>query len=313
MSIRLEFPLIANKSVQVDPKPIHKISVHPQADIIAAGDLFGHVSFYRDGKLMSVIDARPLKSKTRSEEGLQSLTFSASGDMLYVLNGLEVLAINTQGLEVAWSYKPKRMFAFLRSVPLDVVAGKDETVLVTTSSGQMVRLDRKARNIVERFDNDAPQSILVWQNKIIGTDGHHIRFWDWETLKRVSYEPVYSGRSYAIFPGTMHDTIILRGMSKYVELSLSTWEVVQEIPCPPGLPIAVSMSETSEIAMIQEDLIRIVSLEGKPERLLKPESGRPTSLKMQGMDKLLVGTHTGTVERFTLPNMKGELLERPVD
>lgn len=289
-------------SLLLEPGAVHtagirQIAVSRTSGRFATADTTGKLVLYAGGKPVQEIDLKPIVRKSRNEGDINRLVFSESGDLLYVTTGIDVVAVNVTNSTIAWTFAPKRMFGFLRSTPLDMVPDAEDGVIVSVSSGEIFRLDRKGRAIYHQHDNDAPQTMsrLSGPGHIVGGEGHLVHVWDGETGQRIQ-TAVLRLRHYSLAASPVAQLLAVRGVGRYEIVSTESWETVATIKTGAGLPHMAWSRDGGHLAVTEESEVTVWAPNGERVTSFQTPMARPLTVCAGTTDRsFLAGFSDGSL------------------
>lgn len=204
---------------------------------LAVGDLRGQVRIYRDMDEFEGIDIRPRRFKANADRFLTKFEFLSSGTKLMACTGIDVLALDTQTAEVLWRKVRKSSFGFLKVTPHDLATLPGDRTVFSFSDGEMVVLDAEGNEVMKKFENDAPKSMVYSPStdSIIGTDGYHLTRWDAESLTKIEDLDVVA-RYYAVSTARNESLFSVRIPNEVHVRRVVGGEIVRRFECRPGLP-----------------------------------------------------------------------------
>jgi hypothetical protein len=206
------------------------------------------------------IDVQAPGRKTNFEAEVQGLWLSPTGDMLFAASSIDLLAVNTESLTMAWTYEHKRTFGFLASVPQDGFCTPEE-LWILYSSGEMVALDRKSR-VVETLMHPSAPKMLGKSNDlsvIVGSDGHRIQVWE---IGRNTWKPLLDRPGFSLGLSGDGSVLAVRGSSSMTIIEMSSGEVMTSWPCEPGLPMLAVDHRGELMATLSEGKVYVRSRVG---------------------------------------------------
>ncbi len=267
----------------------------PNGDMFVAGSRLGWVGLFSGSRLVDDYDVRPVDRRKTSERELQAVTIGTSPDLLYCATSVDIMAINVQGRETAWSKRQKRQWGFLPSLPQGAYMATDDQWAVTYSSGEMTIFDRKGRVIETGYFERAPR-FLTWSHHaklVYGSDAHSVYTWSRDTLQD-AVQPVWSGVNYGLALSPDGTTLFIRGEWRVISLDTSNGEVIAEFEVGAGLPAMAADEKGDRIAILAEDRVSIYDQKGGAIHAIDCDGQYPLGLLSTG-NRLVVGTREGRI------------------
>lgn len=261
--------------------------------VVAASDTGMGLRLYADGELRWAVSVGSTNQKVASTQRVRSISFSGTGDRLFVAAADTVLCLDALTGETMWSYVPKRSFGFLVISPMCLDA-QGTTVAAAFDNGGMAIWHEGGQLLRLWQDPFAPRHLAIASDgSIVGSDSFSISVWSQEGRRVASYrlpERIY-GFSLSVATGEA----LVRSIHELFSLDLTTGETRNRIPVGAGLPLVeTSLGGRCAIATRHEVILDPM---GTPKTISVPsDRGFIVSIKfLQHRSELLVGTSDGSL------------------
>jgi hypothetical protein len=267
----------------------------------ASGSRSGSVALWSDGSSdVHYMNVQPLKRKNKCESEVQAMWLSETGDMLYAATSIDIVAINTTARTVAWDYQQKRQWGFLSSIPQGGYLSGDDDLTTYYSSGEVVKLDRKARVLESATHNYTARMVESAGDWVFGSDGHWI--WKWSKERGFGHrEEIAHKACYFLAASGDGSTLAIRSANRVSIYDTAAGAIVDEIACEPGLPQMVVNFDGSVIGMLNEGRVRFLNRSGDVFATYEVEDEFPISIH-RSHDGIVVGMRSGRIHELILPS-----------
>lgn len=273
----------------------------------------GVLRVFREDKAIGLDVRPPAKGKEHSDRGMQTLAFGPKDETLVVATATDVASFNAHTGEPLWEYVPKRMFALLRSIPLDMaVADVDsqEFVVVSMSSGEMTVLDNAGKLVQRLNDNDAPQSMVAVGMTLFGTDGYSLTVWQLPDLQKT--DEVMKGERIYRLTAASDDGLLVRTDKGVSHVGLDG-EVHRTFTVSPGVPTLAFCSGSRTFVTVSDNELFATSIDTGEVVARTLCDYRPSAVTCRN-GVVLVGTKEGHIlayQEATLEFLTMEIEARP--
>jgi hypothetical protein len=256
---------------------------------------------WRGKQVETWFDLRSREVKAKSLQRIRNLFFSPNGRTLYAVVGERLVALDPLSGELRWAYTPPRTWAFLVSSPNDAALSDQGWIVVSTDNGMISVLDGDSgQRLYHWKDDEAPRTLFVRENRLIGTDSFRLLVWDIIARRRTLTAPL-PARSLAMQLASLDPLAAVRSLEAVYLLELETGKTVAKIPVGMGLPRIQFQPKKRRLAIAERNAVALVDYRGRFLERFEVEGAQALCLTFTPNGRhLLVGCSDRSIRQFEL-------------